>query len=108
MIKPVTYKINISGDKVKDLEVFTYQGTFYNKLKSELTFAANCATGKGFRLIHNSKIAFGIIEGSDKDRTVTIHNIEEANTRAQAIKLIGQLGLEWDNEGEDNDYRDRF
>jgi len=50
-------------------------------------------TGKGFRLVHDGKVAF-IIEGTEKNETTTMQEVEEFGTEQEAKDRVVTLGLE--------------
>ena len=59
-------------------------------------FTINKAKGENFRFVHDSKTAFTIIEGTDKNETSCIHIIEEFATNQECLDRIKELGLKYD------------
>jgi hypothetical protein len=52
-------------------------------------------TGKMFRLVYDDKQIIALIDGTDKSKTWTKHNVEEFNVRSQALTQIDELGLRY-------------
>ena len=84
---------NIPEDKAKSKKVYNLIDSKYDKEQKQLEFSYNTATGKNFRLVHDGKTAFVIIEGTEKGATDTIHNIEEFKTEKECLDQIEKLGL---------------
>lgn len=95
MITQENKKITIDEKDAEKLLTHRKLGTSYDKGKKELTFVTNRSSGVGFRLVHDGKKAF-IIEGTKKNITETIHNIEEFVTEKGALDRIKVLGLEYE------------
>ena len=66
-----------------------------SKTKIVSEFTINKSTGKCFRLVYDSKTAFTIIEGTDKNETSCIHIIEEFKTKQECLDRIKKLGLKY-------------
>ena len=58
-------------------------------------FTINKAKGENFRLVHDGKTAFTIIEGTDKNETSCVHKIEEFSTEQECLDRIKELGLKY-------------
>ena len=93
--KKISITIPVDADKAATIKCTEVCKTSYNSIKKELTFEANKATGKKFRLVHDGKTAY-IVEGSDKNETVSIFTIEEFDTEKEALDRITKLGLKYE------------
>ena len=72
-------------------------GTYDNE-KTELSFKINNARGKAFRLVHNGKKVFALVDGSPQTVTSTLHTIEEFTTEKKAEDRIKELGLQYEKD----------
>ena len=93
MITQKTYKIEKSEIEAKKMAAYKTQGAVYDK--DELSFKIKHVSGKSFRLIHNDLAVFAIIEGTNKDTTLTIYKAEEFVTEQQSFDRIDELELEY-------------
>jgi len=75
--------------KIKDVEI-KYEDKESKWIK---VLPVKKITGKGFRLVHDGKVAF-IIEGTDKNETTTMQEVEEFGTEQEAKNRVKALGLE--------------
>lgn len=83
-------KIDVTKTKTKDIHP-----DFIAKIEhvgETKLLDAKKATGKHFRLVHDGKVAF-IIEGTEKNETTTIHEVEEFATEQGALDRVKALGL---------------
>ena len=98
MITIVNKEIVLSEKEAKTKAAFFSSDSIYSGDK--LKFKVNKSTGKAFRLVHNGKDVFALIEGTDKSKTTTIYEVEEFKTEQEALTRISELGLKYEN---DND-----
>jgi len=91
---------NIGEYKASRLKAYNLADSKYNTDKKELEIMVNVATGKMFRLVHDGKTAFTIIEGTDKNQTACTHNIEEFETVQECLDQIKELGLQYNPQEE--------
>jgi hypothetical protein len=87
-------QITIKTDKYQELEVYKHKPTLctYHAGKKELTFEANVAAGKDYRLVHDGDKFIDLIEG--QGTTVTIWDIF-TGTEEECLQMMKDQG--WDN-----------
>ena len=88
----VTLKIPLST--AQNIEAYKH-GT-YDNIKQELSFNVNHASKKKFRLVHDIKKAYVIVDGNEKNITSAIYDMKEFNTKEEALDKVEELGLEYD------------
>jgi len=69
------------------------KGAKYNKAKGEMTFEANQASGKFYRLVHDGTNVITVVEGSADTVTTTCYDIIECVDEAAVQTKIKELGL---------------
>lgn len=92
-------KITIKIDKYQDLEVYKSkpETCIYNAIKKELTFDANVASGKEWRLIHNDNF-IDLVEGYGT--TTTFWDIF-TGTEEDCLRIMEEYNWEkpeWEDE----------
>lgn len=95
MITQEIIKIKISEEEAEKKAAFTSINSTYDKEKGELTFTVNHLSGKKYRLAHDNKTAWALVEGENTTFTSTLHTVEEFDTEKEALDQISKLGLEY-------------
>jgi len=63
--------------------------------------AVKKATGKNWRMVHDAKYVYAIIETNPESKTESINDIFEADTEQECFDEIKRLGLEYVDNGEE-------
>ena len=103
------HTIKISEIEAQKKAAYTSKEAVYDKAKGELVFVVENAKGKAFRLVHDGKKCFTLVEGSNLTITSSLHIIEEFATEEQALQRIKDLKLEYDPDGiDDNEQKGKI
>lgn len=64
-------------------------------------FTVNKAIGKSWRMVHDAKYVYVIIETDKESKTESINDIFEADTEQECLEEIKRLGLEYVDNGDE-------
>ena len=70
-----------------------------SKMSTEMLFNVNEVTGRLWRLIHDGERVLFLFEGADDNVTTTIYNVEEFETKREALAWATQNGLKDGDDG---------
>jgi len=91
MIKIKEKKLKIVREDAEKKAAFLKPEIEYRD--GEFVFKIKRITGAKWRLVHNNKSVFALIEGTEKTKTDTIHDVLEFDTKEDAQDEIKNLNL---------------
>ena len=99
MIEIETKKLTITQVEAEKTAAYSKVDTTY--ILGIMNFKVKKIIGKAWRLVYDGSKGIALIAGTTRDITTTIHDVNEYETGALALKAIEDLGFEEINNGEE-------
>jgi len=92
MVKIETKELTMTQVEVEKTAAYGKIDTTY--ILGIMAFKVKKITGKAWRLVYDGPKCITLIDGTDPSITTTIHDVNEYETEALALKAIEELGFD--------------